>query len=294
MVVWVFQFYAAMVSEYTRRETTHSADALNAIAGVFHRVTTNCGATFINGLPHQDLILALSWSNAMQGDLIRRSGFPSWSWCGWKGPVCYQPHACDPYQRKSSRHIAHEINATVEFPNTFQRDANIVRITSAIAKFSLRASHAETSDTDPSKRHLRWTLLHQNARQLGPLTGNYGCGLAIDSGLHCNLLGTVELLFLRQWLYQDSNANQRWAEEDEPWLHERSIASQAWDGESEVWLSRNAKSSQDRAEEKEELRLSALLIEPTKNGSYHRLGIATMLLVDWEAANPQNATICVE
>ena len=60
MVVWVFQFYAAMVSEYTRRETTHSADALNAIAGVFHRATANCGATFINGLPHQDLILALS------------------------------------------------------------------------------------------------------------------------------------------------------------------------------------------------------------------------------------------
>ena len=138
MVVWVFQFYAAMVSEYTRRETTRSANALNAIAGVFHRATTNCGATFINGL---------------------------------------------------------------------------------------KASHAETSDTDPSKRHLRWTLLHQNGRQLGPLTGNHGGGLAIDSGLHCNLLGTVELLFLRQWLYQDSNADQRCEEEDEPWLHERSIAS---------------------------------------------------------------------
>ena len=104
----------------------------------------------------------------------------------------------------------------------------------------------------------------------------------------------MELLFLRQWLYQDSNADQRWEEEDEPWLHERSIASQALDGELEVWLSRNAKLSQDRAEEKEELRVSALLIEPTKTGSYHRLGIATMLLVDWEAANSQNATICVE
>jgi hypothetical protein len=72
---------------YSYRNMTYSEDAIRAFAGVLQRLETIYPKGFFWGLPVEDFDWALLWSS--QVPPVRREGFPTWSWAGWRGPLFF-------------------------------------------------------------------------------------------------------------------------------------------------------------------------------------------------------------
>lgn len=77
-------YFRAVETYYTARSFTYSSD-INAPAGVLNTQgnVMNCGIFQV--LPSAIFDLALLWQP--RGKVIRREGFPSWSWAGWQAQV---------------------------------------------------------------------------------------------------------------------------------------------------------------------------------------------------------------
>jgi hypothetical protein len=76
--------YNILVQYYSRRELTYESDAINAMAGLLHRLSARLGP-LIKGLPIKLLDITLLWWHRNPGK--RRTSFPSYSWAGWEGEV---------------------------------------------------------------------------------------------------------------------------------------------------------------------------------------------------------------
>ncbi|KAF9894869.1 hypothetical protein FE257_004490 [Aspergillus nanangensis] len=91
-----FAEYAFHVERYSPRSLTYSSDVLRAFQGIQSDLSDRFDMKFCHGIPIDDSPNVLLWSRP--GDskpLQRRSNFPSWSWAGWTGPVCYEmPYNC--------------------------------------------------------------------------------------------------------------------------------------------------------------------------------------------------------
>ncbi|KAF2663664.1 HET-domain-containing protein [Microthyrium microscopicum] len=90
---WKFSHYADIVPQYTCRRLSYDQDILNALHGMFTRVSLRTKVEFWSAIPVRNMAFALCWAKVSDEDslgrLERREGFPSWSWCGWKGQVTY-------------------------------------------------------------------------------------------------------------------------------------------------------------------------------------------------------------
>ncbi|KAM0426344.1 hypothetical protein ACHAPT_008385 [Fusarium lateritium] len=78
--------YSLVLMHYTERALTNQDDALRAMAGIIRRVSDRVKYPFIQGLPTGALdcfIIFLAYNCTLH----RRSGFPSYSWCGWRGQI---------------------------------------------------------------------------------------------------------------------------------------------------------------------------------------------------------------
>ncbi|KAL0937956.1 uncharacterized protein CTRU02_207687 [Colletotrichum truncatum] len=83
--------YCHWVEDYTSRQFSHSADVLNAFAGVGNAVKKAMRSEKVYGIPEVHLPQALMWSHI--GAASRRQGvdwIPSWSWAAWMGTASYQ------------------------------------------------------------------------------------------------------------------------------------------------------------------------------------------------------------
>lgn len=80
-----WNIYCETIDNYTDRMLSYEADALNAFAGISAFLSTSVfnSCPIIMGIPACSLEAGLLWTP--NGKLIRQSGFPSWSWAGWKG-----------------------------------------------------------------------------------------------------------------------------------------------------------------------------------------------------------------
>ena len=106
-----------IVKAYSKRQLTNESDVLLAVSGILHNVRTiKQGSEHCWGLPVPisallnihiaamwptwrpvcfgedrsplSLWLGLGWTSSIfLEERKRRPGFPSWSWCGWKGPI---------------------------------------------------------------------------------------------------------------------------------------------------------------------------------------------------------------
>ncbi|PMD22783.1 HET-domain-containing protein [Hyaloscypha hepaticicola] len=85
--------YRTILLYYTPRVLTNQQDALLAMAGIIRRLSSKMQSRFFQGIPVAafDTFLVFQ-SNG--GLLRRRQGFPSYSWCGWIGPVIFD----EPYE----------------------------------------------------------------------------------------------------------------------------------------------------------------------------------------------------
>ena len=93
LMEWDFRTYTEMVAAYTPRDLFFPSDAENAISGILNRLSRQTDTPFIYGLPEDDLDRALLWTAVEDEErnvcLLRRRGFPSWSWLGWHGEIEY-------------------------------------------------------------------------------------------------------------------------------------------------------------------------------------------------------------
>jgi len=76
---------------YSYRNMKYDEDGLRAFAGVLQRLETIYPKGFFWGLPIEDFDWALLWRS--QRPPVRREGFPTWCFAGWRGPLFYgQPN----------------------------------------------------------------------------------------------------------------------------------------------------------------------------------------------------------
>jgi len=72
---------------YSYRNMKYSEDGIRAFAGVLQRLETIYPKGFFWGLPIEDFDWALLWRS--QVPPVRREGFPTWCWAGWRGPLFF-------------------------------------------------------------------------------------------------------------------------------------------------------------------------------------------------------------
>ncbi|KJA19951.1 hypothetical protein HYPSUDRAFT_43853 [Hypholoma sublateritium FD-334 SS-4] len=81
-----FKTYADVIQGYSARELTMESDTLNGAAGVLNVLSAHLKCDMLSGLPTGAFDLAVlfydPWADGQTG--IRKKGFPSWSWAGWK------------------------------------------------------------------------------------------------------------------------------------------------------------------------------------------------------------------
>ncbi|KAF8850952.1 hypothetical protein BDZ45DRAFT_696321 [Acephala macrosclerotiorum] len=86
--------YMRCVEEYSLRELTRPEDVLVAFESVGRKIGTSLQTELFCGLPSSCLDFALLWEFKMGTNQRRQSSgvskFPTWSWCGWEGPVTYR------------------------------------------------------------------------------------------------------------------------------------------------------------------------------------------------------------
>lgn len=89
-----FDTYAYLIADYSQRDMKYPGDAENAILGIFDSISGLFEDRFTHGLPDLELLSALLWMPIGKSErrLDPRTGkpfWPSWSWLGWIGHVCY-------------------------------------------------------------------------------------------------------------------------------------------------------------------------------------------------------------
>ncbi len=80
-----FVQFTSAVELYTRRELTNPNDILNAFEGVQLVLEKRIGAKIYYGALETRMDSSLLWESTKR--LLRRPGFPSWSWSGWIGEI---------------------------------------------------------------------------------------------------------------------------------------------------------------------------------------------------------------
>lgn len=80
-----FKGYQEFLTAYLRRQLSDPYDILNGFAGILDGLSAHLGS-FRWGLPTSGRFTAdaLTWNSKESFPLIRRQGFPSWSWAGWE------------------------------------------------------------------------------------------------------------------------------------------------------------------------------------------------------------------
>jgi hypothetical protein len=93
--------YTQLVSSYTRRHLSYTADIDNAFRGIvqsFGEVIELTANRFLWALPAAALDYALCWEQVPEDNFPqeRVEEFPSWSWLGWIGGKIYSDHVARP------------------------------------------------------------------------------------------------------------------------------------------------------------------------------------------------------
>ena len=201
---WHQTTYGAFVDCYTRRELTFQSDALNACRAALTQITLATGVGFLWGLPLKGLTRALLWQPDPNHCLQKRAGFPSWSWLGWVGRICYQywleeaedyysgevetriscreKNSCMQHDRPTAESLYwHDVRqndvAAIHIKRTTEtEETRVLTISSTVARFFLELvwqdEHGDTGRgssgqafTD-SRKGDQWTLLDRRSRRL--------------------------------------------------------------------------------------------------------------------------------
>ena len=284
---WGFDTYVRLVKDYTRRKLSVASDASRAIASLLTRISSDTGTDFIFGLPAQDIVPALLW----QGSQLRRNeGFPSWSWLGWQGDICYEEwlNVSHPgrlsngtlffgYHRDVFLETYHIVPFSAAAISSRTRRSGSLILTSQLARFKITLAvrdgdlehfprlenSAEPGLREPSVDD-KWELLSGEGEPLNGVEGGfrvqYGFYVGADTSnriAHANIQ-TVDTVLLQRWTETDVEAGEI--------PHFSAIFGD------QVWL-------------------MALLRNP--DGTAERAGLLHLPYEHWTNANPRPATVCL-
>ena len=291
---WNFENYDALVSIYSSRKLTHETDILNACQGSLNRLSQAAGVEFCFGLPMHDCLRALIWVPHCQNTLIRRLGFPSWSWTGWTGRIEY-PYwvgdmasylGGDPaqqvYQRAPSlkrkrlrlaeSRINHPERAEVVSHPTSESHSPVLQIKTTVAKFKLKLVRRDCeihrrlkAKSQQSKTAIgdHWTLIGQDRYALRDVAGEYQRFELTDSFFR--LKPEYSQLLIEQNYEADFIFIEHWP------LIRDSLASNQWLHDM----------------------VSALLVIRNPDGTAWRLASVLLKAEDWYAKRPLAENICL-
>jgi hypothetical protein len=74
----------SLVEAYCRRDLSFEGDAIRAFSGILASIEPQHGSA-VWGVPQLEFMRGLTWSHCEHKMSLRREGFPSWSWSGWRG-----------------------------------------------------------------------------------------------------------------------------------------------------------------------------------------------------------------
>jgi hypothetical protein len=74
----------SLVKVYSRRQLSFEMDVLRAFSGVLKSVEADFGPS-VWGVPSHEFTRGMTWAHTEHHLSLRRDGFPSWSWVGWRG-----------------------------------------------------------------------------------------------------------------------------------------------------------------------------------------------------------------
>ena len=74
----------SLVEEFTKRHLSFENDSIRAIGGILRAMEPTHGKA-IWGVPKNDFARGLTWGLTVHSPKLRREGFPSWSYAGWRG-----------------------------------------------------------------------------------------------------------------------------------------------------------------------------------------------------------------
>ncbi|KAM0796354.1 heterokaryon incompatibility protein-domain-containing protein [Usnea florida] len=77
---------------YTRRQLTYPTDILRACHGMLQKLANVCGEKLVEGLPTPLEQSLLFLTDPLNQSGLRRQGFPSYSWTGWKHASTWKWH----------------------------------------------------------------------------------------------------------------------------------------------------------------------------------------------------------
>lgn len=201
---WDFKTFEALVSVYSGRKMTLESDALNACRGSLNRISQKTGYNFSFGLPVQDYLRALIWKPHQDHVLVRRLGFPSWSWLGWLGRSEYaywvgdmadyaaedsdvveckeaSPTKRRRTQRFRDKKLHPESAILLSYPSD-EGGPHSMQLTSTVARFKLRLVRRDGAvhrnlrpDSQQSRTAIgdHWTLLHPEGYPLRNVAGEH-------------------------------------------------------------------------------------------------------------------------
>jgi hypothetical protein len=201
--LWRQTTYGAFVDCYTRRNLSFSSDALNACRAALTQMTLATGVGFLWGLPLKGLARALLWQPDANYCLQRRVAFPSWTWLGWVGRICYgywleeaedyskevETRVSDNKENNNIQHgrsmadslFRHDVRqndeAAIHIKRTTEtEETQVLRISSTMARFEMKlVRHDEHGDSEQmnfrqesSRRRKgdQWTLLNRRGETL--------------------------------------------------------------------------------------------------------------------------------
>jgi hypothetical protein len=73
-----------LVEAYSQRDLSFQGDAIRAFSGILTSIEPQYGLA-VWGVPQKEFMRGLTWSLREHKMSLRRGGFPSWSWAGWRG-----------------------------------------------------------------------------------------------------------------------------------------------------------------------------------------------------------------
>lgn len=201
---WNFRTWDELISIYSGRELTYQLDALNACRGALNLITRNTQVSFVYGMPKIDILRALLWKPHHKHCLVRRPGFPSWSWAGWIGRTecAYWIGDMDlytssnpvniiakPRPRKRMRYLFEAGDKELlhpakisEYPVEDGETQPTLKIASSVARFKLHLVRKQgtklknlrsTSAQEKVAVGDQWTLLDRNGNFLENLAGEH-------------------------------------------------------------------------------------------------------------------------
>jgi Heterokaryon incompatibility protein (HET) len=287
---WDYKQYDAFVSAYTSRDITSQNDALNACRGILSMMTRNTGCRFVFGLPGDDLHRALLWKPHHNNTVLRRDGFPSWSWLGWIGRTehaywigdmadyvdqdAHRPrkrlHGLEPFDP------VQDVSADIlsDF-SQIEASNGLIRLSSETAKFNLCLQRKDGDEHNGLK-----PKSVQPSRAVGDhwtlLTGEAGTRKLRDTAGEYQVFETTDFFFRAHPDYRTT-------------LEAFTVGRQ----KAEFLLVQRWPSIRDskRSNKKRENLVSALLINKLENGKYERLASILLPWDEWQAAKPQKQVV---